>query len=280
MAEYMDYDWKSTRISRDLLHQDMPYKKSVTLDKTTALQSLRNLIQQSRDLEFKSNIKQDEATLLKFLHAKKFNVEDACQLLQNYYWYRKKNYEIFKDFSLNASDIKMALENGLPTVLSSKDRKGRCVLVLTASNWDCSYNLMSVYRSLLFSLEFLITEVHNQANGFVVIVDWTEFTIRQSWNLKFGILKLMIEGLQNCFPARFKGIHFIGQSWFVETGLAAIKLLLNDKVKKRIYVHGNNLSTLHDYVARDILPAELGGEQPSHNPEIWLQKLVSSQSQK
>ncbi|GLH15394.1 Uncharacterized protein GBIM_19850 [Gryllus bimaculatus] len=42
----------------------------------------------------------------------------------------------------------------------------------------------------------------------------------------------------------------------------------------KIYLHGNNLSTLHDYVTKDILPAELGGEGPSYNPVQWADKLL------
>lgn len=278
MAEFFEYDWKAQMISRDML-QEMPYKKTEPADKNASIQGLRGLIFQSRDLEFKNNMKQDDATLLKFLYARKFIVAEALELLLNYYWYRKKNHEIFKDFTVDAGDIRLALENGLPGVLSSKDRKGRCVLVINANNWDCSYSLISVYRALLFSLEYLINDIANQANGFVVIVDWTEFSFRQSMNLKPGTLKLMIEGLQDCFPARFKGIHFIGQPWYVEAALTVIKPFLKDKTKERIYVHGNNLSTLHDYVAKDILPAEMGGEQPSHNPEIWLNKVTSAAAQ-
>lgn len=279
MAEFLEYDWKAHMISRDMLHQEISYKKSESRDTNTAIQGLRGLIYQSREFEFKNNMKQDDSTLLKFLYARKFNVADAYELLQNYYVYRKKNQDIFKDFHVGASDIRTALENGLPGVLNSKDRKGRCVLIINANNWDCSYSLISVYRALLFSLEYLINDINNQANGFVVIVDWTEFSFRQSMNLKPGTLKLMIEGLQDCFPARFKGIHFIGQPWYVEAALTVIKPFLKDKTKERIYVHGNNLSTLHDYVAKDILPAEMGGEQPSHNPEVWLKKVVSAGTQ-
>lgn len=38
-------------------------------------------------------------------------------------------------------------------------------------------------------------------------------------------------------------------------------------------LHGNNLSTLHDALPLDILPAELGGEGPSYNSERWLKEF-------
>lgn len=85
----------------------------------------------------------------------------------------------------------------------------------------------------------------------------------------------MIEGLQDCFPARFKGVHFLGQPWYVEAALTVIKPFLNEKIKERIFVHGNNLSTLHEHVHKDVLPAEMGGEEPSYNPETFIETLKS-----
>lgn len=55
-----------------------------------------------------------------------------------------------------------------------------------------------------------------------------------------------------------------------------IKPFLKEKTRARIKLHGGNLSTLHDCVARDILPAELGGEGPSFNPLDWVHQLLES----
>lgn len=179
---------------------------------------------------------------------------------------------------MEALDIRMCIENGLPGVLDSRDRKGRRVLILNANNWDFTSSLIGIYRALLFTLEYLIKDVQNQANGFVIIVDWTEFSFRQSTYLKPSVLKLMIEGLQDCFPARFKGIHFINQPWYVETVLTCIKPFLKEETKERLHLHGNNLSTLHAHVTKDILPAEMGGEQASYNPQVWIDKIMNSKA--
>lgn len=75
---------------------------------------------------------------------------------------------------------------------------------------------------------------------------------------------------------RFKAIHFIGQPWYVEAALAVIRPFLKEKTRERIKLHGGNLSTLHDCVARDILPTELGGEGPTFNPLNWYHELLES----
>lgn len=89
----------------------------------------------------------------------------------------------------------------------------------------------------------------------------------------------MIEGLQDCFPARFKGIHFIGQSWYVEAALTVIKPFLNEKIIERIFLHGNNLSTLHEHVHKDVLSANMVGEEPSYNPEVFIKSLTTYQEE-
>ena len=75
---------------------------------------------------------------------------------------------------------------------------------------------------------------------------------------------------------RFKAVHFIGQPWYVEAALAVIRPFLKDKTRERIKMHGSNLSTLHEVVARDILPPELGGEGPTFNPLTWYHILLES----
>lgn len=81
---------------------------------------------------------------------------------------------------------------------------------------------------------------------------------------------------QDCFPVQFKAIHFIGQPWYVEAAMAVIKPFLKEKTRARIKLHGGNLSTLHDCIARDILPAELGGEGPSFNALDWVHQLLDA----
>lgn len=42
-------------------------------------------------------------------------------------------------------------------------------------------------------------------------------------------------------------------------------------------MHGNNFNTLRDYVARDILSTELGGEKDhNQNPEIWHKTIMET----
>ncbi|KAK9885394.1 hypothetical protein WA026_010889 [Henosepilachna vigintioctopunctata] len=172
MAEFLEFDWKNRSILTDTDKAKLHPQK---IDPKEALQTLRNLIQASTDTELKCTFPLDDNTLTKFLNARKYDVEATYKLIRNYYWYRKKQSAICSDLRIENCDIKNCIRSCLPGVLPSKDRKGRCVLLFLANNWDCTYGLISVYRALLFTLEYLLEDIHNQTAGFVVIIDWTEF---------------------------------------------------------------------------------------------------------
>ncbi|KAK6626580.1 hypothetical protein RUM44_009054 [Polyplax serrata] len=269
MAEYCALDWG--------LHFNplsLPVSETnCKLDQKTLMKNLRSFAQSNTEID---NPRTDDAFLERFLIARKNKFDECCRLYSNYFLFRQKNPDVVS--RLNGQDvlIQQALRDGFPGVLENRDRKGRCVLLFIASRWNCScYNLTVIFRSLLLSLEFLISEKRNQYSGFVFVVDWTEFPYKQSSNFTPRLIKMMIKGLQDCFPAKFKGFHFVNQPWYIEIALTVIKPFLKDKVKERIYLHGNNLSTLHEYIPKDILPAELGGEGPPFNPLIWAEKLMS-----
>ncbi|XP_053960010.1 clavesin-2-like [Anastrepha ludens] len=219
----------------------------------------------------------DTNFLNRFLYATKFDCEAALDLLIKYLLFKENNKHILQRLSIFDENIQTSLRDGNPSVLKQRDRKGRKVLTFAAANWDVNkYSSDDVFRAMLLSLDKLLENVENQALGFVVIVDWTNFTYKQSTHLSPKLLKLMIECLQNCMPVKFKGIHFIGQPWYVKIAINVIKPFLNDKTNKRLLVHGTNLTTLHSMVSKYILPPDLGGEGPAINTLDWYHYLLES----
>ncbi|KAH0517620.1 Clavesin-1 [Microtus ochrogaster] len=53
-----------------------------------------------------------------------------------------------------------------------------------------------ILRAILLSLEVLIEDPELQINGFILIIDWSNFSFKQASKLTPSILKLAIEGLQ------------------------------------------------------------------------------------
>jgi len=61
------------------------------------------------------------------------------------------------------------------------------------------YTLVDILRAILLSLEAMIEDPELQVNGFVLIIDWSNFTFKQASKLTPSMLRLAIEGLQVIF---------------------------------------------------------------------------------
>ncbi|XP_047107409.1 clavesin-2-like isoform X2 [Schistocerca piceifrons] len=202
MAEYSEYICRTNTLSSPAYlgcedNSRQPCGKG-------AINAVRQLILKSPTI---GSTRTDDEFLLRFLRARKCNVPDAFELLCNYCSYRQQNSSLFEKFGPADTALQQALRDGFPGVLPQRDRRGRRVLVIFAANWDpSSYDLLTIYKAILYSLEKLIELPRNQ-----------------------------------------------------------------------IYLHGNNMSTLHECIARDVLPAELGGEGPSYNQLSWADKVLETE---
>ncbi|CAC5366816.1 Clavesin-2,Clavesin-1 [Mytilus coruscus] len=83
---------------------------------------------------------------------------------------------------------------------------------------------------------------------------------------------------KDCFPARFGAVHFVNQPWYIEAMFKLLKPFLKEKSRDRIHMHGINLGTLHNYIHKEVLPAELGGTLPPYNNLIWAKELIGDES--
>uniref|UniRef100_A0A8B9HXI4 Tocopherol (alpha) transfer protein-like n=1 Tax=Astyanax mexicanus TaxID=7994 RepID=A0A8B9HXI4_ASTMX len=89
------------------------------------VQALRDMI-----LKEQPNLRTrlDDAFLLRFLRARKFDYDRAMQLLLNYHGSRRAWPEVFQD--LKPSTVKHVLDLGFLTVLPRPDPQGRYILCL------------------------------------------------------------------------------------------------------------------------------------------------------
>ncbi|XP_061569719.1 clavesin-2 isoform X3 [Cololabis saira] len=177
----------------DTLHQD--------------IQQVRDMIVTRPDIGF---LRTDDDFILRFLRARKFDQVETFRLLAQYFQFRQQNLDMFQSFKVDDPGIKRALMDGFPGVLDTPDQQGRKILILFASNWDQSRNsFIDILRAILLSLEVLIENPELQINGFILIIDWSNFSFKQASKLTPNMLKLAIEGLQllqpECLPSEFGG---------------------------------------------------------------------------
>ncbi|XP_011868779.1 PREDICTED: clavesin-2-like [Vollenhovia emeryi] len=276
MSEYCEYMWCDPARGRSSLAFSI-YEEGGRFDKRDkklAIKTVRSILRQMPDVDLEHCT---DEYITRFLLARKYRTEQAAALIAAYQAQITHRQDIFGNLTARDPALQRALRAGIPGVLPARDRKGRCVLVILASQWDpVAVPALSVQRAIFLVLEILIQDPRNQQSGFVAVIDWSGFSLRQGGALGAAALRNLIAALRGRFPARFKAIHFLSAPLYVQATLALVKPFLDEKTRNKIYLHGNNLSTLHEHLPTDILPAELGGTGPAFNPGLWAEPVIHS----
>lgn len=69
---------------------------------------------------------------------------------------------------------------------------------------------------------------------------------------------------------RLNEVHIIYQSWLCDIIYNMMKPLLHEKMKAKIYFHGDNLEEFHKYVKPRCLPDIYGGIHKHYYYRDWI----------
>ncbi|CAI9568744.1 unnamed protein product [Staurois parvus] len=219
----------------------------------------------------------DDAFLLRFLRARKFDYDRALQLLVNYYSCRKGWPELFTD--LRPSAVRPVLDSGFLTVLPHSDTDGRRVVCIRPGRWNPrDYPITENVRAMYLSLEKLIESEETQVNGIVILADYEGVGLSQASHFGPFIAKKVIGILQDGFPIRIKAVNVINEPRIFKGIFAILRPFLKEKIVKRFFLHGSDLNSLHSNVPKAILPDEYGGTAGKLDTSAWSQILLASEN--
>lgn len=205
----------------------------------------------------------DDAYLLQYLRARKFNVKKAFQLMQNYHQVKKSYSDIYDTF--DSEILNKARASKAAYCLPYRDEDGCVVLVMKLNRWDPGeFSLAEALTYLTVVLLYCIEDPATEVCGTRVLVDVQGASLRQMRAITPRFLHLLSRALRNCLPIRFKGIHIYNESQIFQYIWSLLKLLLTEKIKNRVHFHGDNQKQLQKYIPKAILPTEdYGGDNPS-----------------
>ncbi|XP_077024237.1 alpha-tocopherol transfer protein-like isoform X2 [Tamandua tetradactyla] len=184
----------------------------------------------------------DDAFLLRFLRARKFDYDRALQLLVNYHSCRRSWPEVFNN--LKPSALKDVLASGFLTVLPHTDPRGCHILCIRPDRWiPSNYPITENIRAIYLTLEKLI----------------------------------QAEETQDGFPIRIKAVHVVNEPRIFKGIFAIIKPFLKEKIANRFFLHGSDLSSLHTNLPGSILPKEYGGTAGELDITAWNEVLLASE---
>ncbi|XP_062705817.1 alpha-tocopherol transfer protein-like [Aedes albopictus] len=220
--------------------------------------------------------RRDDSFLLRFLRAKKFDVEKAFKMMQKYYKMKDEYPEIFKVSP--PSEMKFMLEMQIQCMLPKKDESGRQIYLFRVEKCD-PYKIPVdyVFRSNVLALEDAVRNPETQIGGLVVLLDMAGLGFAHARYLSPHLARKTVEVVQEAFPMRFKAFHVLHEPFYFDAILAVLKPFLKDKIRRRIHLHGNNLNSLHKYVSKDVLPVEYGGNQPTFDNTEWRTAILDNE---
>lgn len=152
-------------------------------------------------------------------------------------------------------------------------------------------------------MEQAIRDPRTQIGGLIALLDLAGLKIAHAKFLTPTLAKRSAEVIQDSFPIRFEAIHILNEPLYFDAFLALIKPFMKEKLRKRvhsdcilhdniykrvthfvfsfsiikIYTHGNELKSLHQYIPIDILPREYGGAQGLFDNTQWQEQIMSDE---
>ena len=265
-------DDRVTSISDATLLKARAELREVPEKRMENIRQLRKAVESYRRLPGEEDVvfrRTDNKFLLRFLRSRKFDQERSLQVYVNYYKYRHKHREWLRDGVQDDPTVTNIMESGVFAVLPAPMKDGSSGVCIYPSRWDVpTMDQHRCARVFFLVLDKLMENEEAQVHG-VSILDNAEsgsgslqklyhFTRSEVW-------KLGIE-LQDAFPARFKGLHFINQPWYVSLIMSAVRPLLKQKHRDRFHAHGTDVASFYRYVEPENLFADFGGFLPPIEP--------------
>uniref|UniRef100_A0AAG5CV11 CRAL-TRIO domain-containing protein n=1 Tax=Anopheles atroparvus TaxID=41427 RepID=A0AAG5CV11_ANOAO len=225
-----------------------------------AIEELRALLREAKDMHFSD----EEDFLLIFLRPCHFYADSALKMMRRIAEFKKANHPLLH--ALKPEEEKLAfIDHNVVNVLTNRDQKGRRVLLV---NCGAAWDPKAVSSEQLFRLFFLIhlvaqLEPATQINGIVVVLDFDGLSLKQVRALSPAFSRRLITFIQDAMPLRLKEVHILKQPYIFNMVWALFKPFIREKLKGRIFFHGNELKKFHQFVSPDLLPADYGGNLPA-----------------
>lgn len=125
---------------------------------------------------------EEDAFLLRFLRARKFDIERSTKLFVNYFKYRSKYSSMLGELSAKA--VEQTLKANIISVLPHRSESGCKILVAKIGLFDLEErSIESILRMLLVILDQLIEDEDTQVHGIVVCEDLGELSFYKMMSL-------------------------------------------------------------------------------------------------
>jgi tyrosine-protein phosphatase non-receptor type 9 len=219
------------------------------------------------DERLRALILNDDGEALKYLRARKNDVDRSLLLMRNHMNHRMR-YSLDK-LMPTEGPLQTELTSGKFTILDSRNTQLAQLLLFTASkHYPSTDSGITAIQSLVLQLDAALSSEETQKNGVILLVDMGGSGLA---NLDRKLSQSILALLQEGYPARLKMIYIIDAPWWFRTAMAFILPFLKKKTRDRIWI--SNRTEILRIFKSNSLPKQLGGDL-DHDHLKWLQKCT------
>ncbi|XP_043265212.1 alpha-tocopherol transfer protein-like [Colletes gigas] len=217
----------------------------------------------------------DDGRLMTFLRGCKFSLEKCKKKLDMYFTMRAAVPEFFTNRDVTSPEMREITKLIQIPPLPGLTKNGRRVIVMRGVDKDVpTPNVTETLKLVMMIGDIRLKEELVGVAGDVYVLDASVATPAHFAKFTHGIVKKFLVCVQEAYPVKLKEVHVVNVSPLVDTIVKFVKPFLKEKIRNRIFMH-SDVKTLYDYVPKEILPTEYGGDagpiQVIH--ETWLKKL-------
>ncbi|CAG0919033.1 unnamed protein product [Notodromas monacha] len=210
-------------------------------------------------------------TAVKFLMARKFNVDRAIVLFHQHETTRQREGLTF--FNPLDDPLKSELESGKFTILPGKDISGATLALFTASlHYPQLTDHRTTLQGVVYQLDKALEDPSTQRDGLVFIYDMTES--RYS-NFDYELSQRILTLLKSGYPARLKKVLIVTAPLWFKAPFKILRLFVREKLRDRVYTV--SVPQLVGHIPENTLPKNLGGESEVEHKR-WLKHCLKLES--
>merc|ERR1711959_140529 len=205
----------------------------------------------------------DDATLEKFLAARKGDVPRAMELIKGQVAWKKDKFGMGHLEKPTTADVQPTAKGGFMACPGVRDKNGCLVLFIRPARLDLSrFTGIDIVKLLWYVLDKACDDPITREKGFTVCEDLTGIDMSFFASAFPSVPKEVMGGLVGAVPARLRGAYIMNQPWAVGNALyMAQSTFMPAKLGSKIHICGEDTTKVHEVVSADQLPASFGGTQ-------------------
>ena len=216
--------------------------------------------------------REDDAFILRFLRARKFNQEKALKMITNYHVQTSSWPEVF-DKVRNPELMKQTLDVGVVLPLKGKAKDGSTVVIGRPGIGE-NPDIINLYASIFVTMEKMVEDEETQVHGVTVIQDLAYYSMDYVRQSTPGMQRRFIAVVQDSLPLRVKSLNATNEPKIFDIVYAIAAPFMKEKIKKRYRLHGKDFSGLYEIIDKSVLPPMFAGTGPELDPEEWKLELL------